>query len=247
MSHKKAQGTKHIKHKYGKQTNFIPFRYKTTTMENNRQLTDLSEERQAPTVPVESHVTEAAKHAYYKQLVAKVLTRYYEGSKGENENRSVSAHQQKEEESKFPPARPVRGCQHGHCGPTNHESSTTTCPASSDTNSRSSAKRRSNTKDIIESITAHDVLFGRRSAQRNNPGNMRLRELCSALYQEYKEGNRPQKTSLTWRIVHKIQYEGGRFLKWDDSQACREVNNDMAREKVAFTIRDLNLSNGDSE
>ncbi|GAX16422.1 hypothetical protein FisN_10Hu335 [Fistulifera solaris] len=81
-----------------------------------------------------------------------------------------------------------------------------------------------------------DVLFGRRQAQRKHPGNMRLRELCHEFQEEYRKGDRGHKTSITWRIVHMIQQEGGRFLKFDED--WMEVDNDMAREKVAFTIRD---------
>ncbi len=81
-----------------------------------------------------------------------------------------------------------------------------------------------------------DVLFGRRQAQRKHPGNMRLRELCHDFQEEYRRGDRGHKTAITWRIVHMIQQEGGRFLKFDEDWT--EVDNDMAREKVAFTIRD---------
>lgn len=82
-----------------------------------------------------------------------------------------------------------------------------------------------------------DVLFGRRQAQRKHPGNVRLRELCHAFQREYRNGDRGHKTSITWRIVHMIQNEGGRFLKFDQED-WTEVDNDVAREKVAFTIRD---------
>lgn len=82
-----------------------------------------------------------------------------------------------------------------------------------------------------------DVLFGRRQAQRKHPGNVRLRELCHHFHQDYRNGDRGNKTAITWRIVHMIQQEGGRFLKFDEDRWA-EVSNDMAREKVAFTIRD---------
>lgn len=84
-----------------------------------------------------------------------------------------------------------------------------------------------------------DVLFGRRQAQRKHPGNIRLRELCRDFQQEYRNGDRGNKTAITWRIVHMIQQEGGRFLKFNSrGEDWTEVDSDMAREKVAFTIRD---------
>ncbi len=97
---------------------------------------------------------------------------------------------------------------------------------------------------MILKINDHDVLFGRRSAQRNHRGNLRLREMCSAMQSDYRDSNRSQKTAMTWRIVHTIQARGGRFLKSseDDEDVWREVSPEVAREKVAFTIRDLNVS-----
>lgn len=87
-----------------------------------------------------------------------------------------------------------------------------------------------------------DVLFGRRQAQRKHPGNIRLRELCHQFQGDYRSGDRGNKTAITWRIVHMIHEEGGRFLKFDmHEESWTEVNNDTAREKVAFTIRDILL------
>ena len=187
-----------------------------------------------------SQPAEAAKQAYYKELVAEALARYAAETEGttnhqtqktcENAKRHVPLRQK--EESKLPAST--------RCEP---RSSASFSNGEEENDPSQRRKLIGDDKDmIVQSITDYDVLFGRRSAQRNNPGNIRLRELCLTLYPEYKASSRAQKTSLTWRIVRTIQSEGGRFLKSDDQSVWRTVSNDMAREKVAFTIRDLNLA-----
>ncbi len=193
-------------------------------------------------------------------LVEKVLIRYYEmkeiREKRQKLNPNVpggdihAAEQPQQEDSKKPAQRL------GHSQETNsdsvvdtsksfeqknHESSSTLVPASSDTSSQSKKVTVPVPDTNVAALTApHDVLFGRRTRQRNNPGNVRLRELCFTFHEEYKGGSRKQKTVLAWRIFHEIQLEGGRFLKFNAiTKEWSEVANDMARQKVASTIRDL--------
>lgn len=184
---------------------------------------DDSSEKKTKALHETSEVAEAAKQSYYKELVSKVLARYAAETEGKTnhpaqdkcEDARIHVHQ---EDCKMP----------ARCEPKS-----------------STGEEESGGKTLLgaKEITDHDVLFGRRSAHRNNPGNIRLRELCSTLYLEYRDGNLAQKTSLIWRIVRVIQSEGGRFKKLvDDQSAWREVSNYMARKKVAFTIRDLDHS-----
>ncbi|GAX18778.1 hypothetical protein FisN_26Hh077 [Fistulifera solaris] len=157
------------------------------------------------------------KHAYYRQLVAQVLVRYQE---------------ERSNDAQIP----------------EHNDQQITCPNRRSVGASPKMKQDdddpSQSKDsiMILKINDHDVLFGRRSAQRNHPGNLKLREMCCNLQADYRDSHRSQKTAMTWRIVHTIQARGGRFLKEEEEDVWREVSPEVAREKVAFTIRDLNVS-----
>lgn len=195
-----------------------------------------------------------AANTYNKHLIGEVLIRYYEikdtDQKRQKLDQSVAErniHAIQHEDCKMP-ARCLAYSKRADRGPmtststsfdpNNRESSTTIFPASSETSCHSHIVPIPEMSKMIK-FTALDVLFGRRTGQRNNPGNVRLRELCSSFHEEYKHGSRGQKTALTWRIVHSIQSEGGRFLKFDEAtEAWSEVAHHIAREKVAFTIRE---------
>ncbi|GAX24009.1 hypothetical protein FisN_26Lh077 [Fistulifera solaris] len=173
------------------------------------------------TSPVDSN-----KHAYYRQLVAQVLVRYQEErSNDASMKRSLHICDNDRQTTR------ARSTNHHHSlqQPDNNNNDDDDLP------SQKSAM-------ITLKINEHDVLFGRRSVQRNHPGNLRLREMCCNLQADYRDSNRSQKTAMTWRIVHTIHARGGRFLKEDEEDVWREVSPEVAREKVAFTIRDLNVS-----
>lgn len=84
-----------------------------------------------------------------------------------------------------------------------------------------------------------DVLFGRKEKQRQHPGNVLLRGLCDEYRDLYEGSQRDDKTVITWRILKEIQKQHGRFLKYEVTQRTwTEVTDDIAREKVSFTMRD---------
>ncbi len=198
-------------------------------------------------------------------LVAKVLIRYYK-MKDIREKRQkvdpnvanvdIHAAEQPQQEDSKKPAQRLGHSQETNSNPVkstagtsesldqeNRKSSITLFQASPDTSSQSKFMIVPATNVVPLLPAPLDVLFGRRTRQRNNPGNIRLRELCFTFYDEYKGGSRRQKTALTRRIFHKIQVEGGRFLKFNAiTNGWSEVDNNTAREKVAFTIRDLPYS-----
>lgn len=200
----------------------------------------------------------ATTDAYNKHLVAEVLLRYYKVKdlSAERQQRNqiipsgnVHGSAPSDQEDFQVPAMPLPS--HANTkndlltsastsfDQYNRESSTTLFPTSSETSNGSKLEIVSVNSDDAQS-TALDVLFGCRMGQRNNPGNVRLRQLCAIFHEEYKKGSRGQKTALTWRILHKIQSEGRRFLKFDSiNKAWAEVSDHTAREKVAFTIRDM--------
>lgn len=91
----------------------------------------------------------------------------------------------------------------------------------------------------IEHPLDPDVLFGRRDAQRFHPGNVLLRALCDTYRDEYENGDREVKTVVKKRIFDEIGSKGGRFLKRRAGETvwyC--VDEEVALEKVAFTMRD---------
>jgi hypothetical protein len=178
------------------------------------------DEMQPPKRKKRRKTADSNKHAYYRQLVAQVLVRY-------QEERSNDAKIPEHNDRQIPcPNRQNVGAS----------------PKTKPDNDDDDPSRSKDSMMMILKINDHDVLFGRRSAQRNHPGNLKLREMCCNLQADYRDSHRSQKTAMTWRIVHTIQARGGRFLKEEEEDVWREVSPEVAREKVAFTIRDLNVS-----
>lgn len=91
----------------------------------------------------------------------------------------------------------------------------------------------------IENPLDMDVLFGRRDAQRFHPGNVLLRALCDTYRNEYETGDREVKNVVKKRIIDEIGSKGGRFLKRQPGETTwYSVDEEVALEKVAFTMRD---------
>jgi hypothetical protein len=101
-----------------------------------------------------------------------------------------------------------------------------------------SIRKKQRSLDIVEPLDA-DVLFGRRDAQRFHPGNVHLRALCDTYRDEYETGDREVKTVVKKRIIDEIGSKGGRFLKRRVGDTTwYSVDEEVALEKVAFTMRD---------
>lgn len=84
-----------------------------------------------------------------------------------------------------------------------------------------------------------DVLMGGKSKEfKCNPGNLSLRRMVEEALPMYNfADSRAEKTNMTLEIVQKIKSDGGRFLNRDDDFTWKEVDNEMAREKVAHAFR----------
>ncbi|GAX18783.1 hypothetical protein FisN_26Hu082 [Fistulifera solaris] len=101
-----------------------------------------------------------------------------------------------------------------------------------------SNRKKQRPLDIVDPLDA-DVLFGRRDAQRFHPGNVHLRALCDTYRDEYETGDREVKTIVKKRIIDEIACKGGRFLKRRVGDTTwYNVDEEVALEKVAFTMRD---------
>lgn len=92
---------------------------------------------------------------------------------------------------------------------------------------------------IIPSPT--DILSGGRGKEfMFNPGNLALRKIVEETLPRYNsQPSRVHKTIIAQEIVQRIKSGGGRFLNREDAFTWREVDNDMAREKVAHLFRNL--------
>lgn len=101
-----------------------------------------------------------------------------------------------------------------------------------------SKQKKQKTLDIENPLDA-DVLFGRRDTQRFHPGNVHLRALCETYRNEYESGDREVKAVVKKKIIDEIGAKGGRFLKRRAGETTwYHVDEEVALEKVAFTMRD---------
>lgn len=86
-----------------------------------------------------------------------------------------------------------------------------------------------------------DVLMGRGRGVQENLGNVRFRYVVETYRNRYDEARKKEKTQLTMEIVRRVNELGGRFLKQDNDSLVGpwiEVSIDVAREKVAHSLRD---------
>ena len=83
-----------------------------------------------------------------------------------------------------------------------------------------------------------DVLSGTGKRVQMHIGNVRYRKLVEDCYETYDNGTVAQKKQITEEIVDIIKTSGGRFLK-DDGMGWREVEDEIARQKVSGVFRNV--------
>lgn len=83
----------------------------------------------------------------------------------------------------------------------------------------------------------HDVLLGRGRNLQNHPGNRRFRMLIDRHLDRYDAADKQDKTILGYTIVRIVHETGGRFLRDVDGAGYVEVDDDVARPKVAHCFR----------
>jgi hypothetical protein len=92
----------------------------------------------------------------------------------------------------------------------------------------------------IECPELKDLLFGRGRPIMRHPGNVLLRNLIEARYQEYDEATtRTEKTEVARSIVRELRQSSCRFLKEDPNGYWVEVSSEVARQKISAGFRDL--------
>lgn len=91
-----------------------------------------------------------------------------------------------------------------------------------------------------------DILFGRGKPMRQHPGNMSLGLLIEASIAHYTKLRKGEKTAMAQTIVNGMKGRSVRFLKQDDNGLWFQVADDMAREKVSNTFRNVLASKRDA-
>jgi hypothetical protein len=94
---------------------------------------------------------------------------------------------------------------------------------------------------FVECPRRNDVMFRKGNSSLNNHfGNVLFRYLIESTHKEHCNAeNSKQKVDLTWRIVHEIENQQGRFLGWDKSLKTWFQHRDRAhiRGKVALSYK----------
>jgi len=86
--------------------------------------------------------------------------------------------------------------------------------------------------------TSYDVVLGRGNPSQSWPGNLKLAEMIRDQEGRHKRApDRIAKTAITVAIMAAVQTVGGRFLKRAEDGAWHEVDQDVAREKIAMSFR----------
>jgi hypothetical protein len=95
------------------------------------------------------------------------------------------------------------------------------------------------TKSSIITPSRYDILFGRGRPIRENPGNLGLLFLVEQKRSVYEATDKQEKTRIALEIVRMLKAKPSRFLKKNASGIWKEVDEDMAREKVSHAFRTM--------
>jgi hypothetical protein len=99
----------------------------------------------------------------------------------------------------------------------------------------------------IECPDLKDLLLGRGRPIMRHPGNVLLRNLIEARYQEYDDAQtRTEKTEVARSIVRQLRQSSCRFLKEGPNGSWVEVSSEVARQKVSVGFRDLRKNREES-
>jgi len=82
-----------------------------------------------------------------------------------------------------------------------------------------------------------DVLLGRGKTVVEHPGNTRFRQMIERFMIQYEDAPRLEKTCLAEIIVRMVKESSGRFMKRNEKGAWEEVEDEIARKKVAHAFR----------
>ena len=105
--------------------------------------------------------------------------------------------------------------------------------------------RRVTTKPPVEEmisadeITEHDVLGGKGGQSIHHPGNIQFRQWAEEMKPEYSQLSKPEKTPYSWKLVHRVWDNGGRFLEKDEGSGKFYVIDEKdARLKASQALRE---------
>jgi hypothetical protein len=101
---------------------------------------------------------------------------------------------------------------------------------------------------VVRVPKSTDILFGRGIAVRKYPGNLRFALLVESYMDRYDGLElRSEKKVFTEEAVLEIKSKGGRFLKQEAAGIWQEVDDELAREKIGYTLRSLRSSKAEEE
>jgi hypothetical protein len=92
-------------------------------------------------------------------------------------------------------------------------------------------------EEIISLPRKFDVLFGKNKKEREHAGNLRAMLICDMHWEKYEAANKFGKTEVAERILSLIYQSGGRFLKAQRKGGWVEVDDCVARGKIAHFFR----------
>ena len=97
--------------------------------------------------------------------------------------------------------------------------------------------RRGEPFEGIDLPSPKDVLFGRGKTNQEHCGNVLLRDIMAEYLPEYRATTKPNKGSISLKVVLRIK-QGGRFLERDtDHGWWFEVSDEEARKKISVSFR----------
>lgn len=93
---------------------------------------------------------------------------------------------------------------------------------------------------IIECPFKHDVIIRFGKAYTDHPGTIMFRNILENHYEEhFLATSKENKVAVTWKVVHDVERQGGRFLVWDNRGWWVELKDrSMVRAKVAVSMKD---------
>eukprot|EP00561_Arcocellulus_cornucervis_P005363 CAMPEP_0185808320 /NCGR_PEP_ID=MMETSP1322-20130828/5540_1 /TAXON_ID=265543 /ORGANISM="Minutocellus polymorphus, Strain RCC2270" /LENGTH=327 /DNA_ID=CAMNT_0028504527 /DNA_START=152 /DNA_END=1135 /DNA_ORIENTATION=- len=90
-----------------------------------------------------------------------------------------------------------------------------------------------------DEITEHDVLGGKGGQSIHHPGNIQFRQWAEEMKSEYSQLSKPEKTPYSWKLVHRVWENGGRFLEKDEGSGKFYVIDEKdARLKASQALRE---------
>jgi len=119
-------------------------------------------------------------------------------------------------------------------------------------NSHARSNNSGNSSNRLSTTLPMDVIFGRGSHNKTNPGNLRLKQLLDERKSEYDQSDRAKKSDIVASIIQQLQRSGTRFVAeaydGDDNLDGEDVykanrwivaSNDKVKNKITHDFRNM--------